>query len=252
MKVVILAGGFGSRLAEYTEVIPKPMVKIGNIPMLIHIMRHYAKYGHKEFYLALGYKSELIKDYFFNLNRFNSDFTIDYSNDEIFIHNKKSLDWKVTLVDTGINSMTGGRLKRIKKYIDNQTFFMTYGDGVSNVNLDKLYKYHEKQKKLVTVTIVRPTSRFGEINLEQDKIKSFIEKPSSSKGWINGGFFVMEPKFLDYIKNDTTVLEKEPLEKAAKENELVAYKHNDFWQCMDTKRDKELLENLWSKNKKFI
>ncbi len=251
MKVVILAGGYGSRLSEYTEVIPKPMVRIGNIPIIIHIMKHYASYGHKEFFLALGYKSELIKDYFLNLNRYNSDLTIDYENDEIKIHNKKDFDWKVTLVETGLKSMTGGRLKRIKKYVKDETFLMTYGDGVSDINLDHLYSYHRKQNKLVTVTIVRPVSRFGEINLVEDKINSFIEKPSSSKGWINGGFFVIEPGFLDYIKNDSTVLEKEPLEKVAKEGNLIAYKHNSFWQCMDTKRDKEMLESLWNKKRKF-
>ncbi len=251
MKVVILAGGYGSRLSEYTEVIPKPMVRIGNIPIIIHIMKHYASYGHKEFFLALGYKSELIKDYFLNLNRYNSDLTIDYENDEIKIHNKKNFDWKVTLVETGLKSMTGGRLKRIKKYVKDETFLMTYGDGVSDINLDYLYNYHRKQNKLVTVTIVRPVSRFGEINLVEDKISSFVEKPSSSKGWINGGFFVIEPEFLDYIKNDSTILEKEPLEKVAKEGNLIAYKHNSFWQCMDTKRDKEMLESLWNKNRKF-
>ncbi len=251
MKVVILAGGYGSRLSEYTEVIPKPMVRIGNIPIIIHIMKHYASYGHKEFFLALGYKSELIKDYFLNLNRYNSDLTIDYENDEIKIHNKKNFDWKVTLVETGLKSMTGGRLKRIKKYVKDETFLMTYGDGVSDINLDYLYNYHRKQNKLVTVTIVRPVSRFGEINLVEDKISSFVEKPSSSKGWINGGFFVIEPEFLDYIKNDSTILEKEPLEKVAKEGNLIAYKHNSFWQCMDTKRDKEMLESLWNKKRKF-
>lgn len=251
MKVVILAGGYGSRLSEYTESIPKPMVTIGGIPILIHIMNHYSKYGFREFIIALGYKSDYVKNFFLNYNKINSDFTIDFEKDEIILYDKIKLDWKVTLVNTGLDSMTGGRLKRIKKFIGNESFFMTYGDGVSNVNIKSLLNFHKKNKKIVTVTAVRPIARFGELNIEKTIVTEFNEKPLSNNGWINGGYFVMESSIFDYIKNDKVVLEKGPLTKIVKNKQLVAYKHYDFWQCMDTKRDRDYLESLWKKKNKL-
>ena len=222
MKVVILAGGFGSRISEYTKTIPKPMIAINKKPILVHVMEHYAKFGFKEFYIALGYKGHIVKKYFKN----------------------KKFKWSINLIDTGLNTMTGGRIKRLKKYLKNETFFLTYGDGVSDINLEKLLKFHKKNKNLVTLSAVRPPARFGAIKLSGNKVKVFKEKDIMDEGWINGGFFVMEPKFLDYIKNDSTFLEKEPLEKASKVGHLFAYKHEGFWQCMDTKRDKDKLEKI--------
>ena len=222
MKVVILAGGFGSRISEYTKTIPKPMIAINKKPILVHIMEHYAKFGFKEFYIALGYKGHIIKKYFKN----------------------KKFKWSINLIDTGLNTMTGGRIKRLKKYLKNETFFLTYGDGVSDINLEKLLKFHKKNKNIVTLTAVRPPARFGAIKLSGNKVKVFKEKDIMDEGWINGGFFVMQPKFLDFIKNDSTFLEKEPLEKASKAGQLFAYKHEGFWQCMDTKRDKDKLEKI--------
>ena len=222
MKVVILAGGFGSRISEYTKTIPKPMIAINKKPILVHIMEHYAKFGFKEFYIALGYKGHIIKKYFKN----------------------KKFKWSINLIDTGLNTMTGGRIKRLKKYLKNETFFLTYGDGVSDINLKKLLKFHKKNKNIVTLTAVRPPARFGAIKLSGNKVKVFKEKDIMDEGWINGGFFVIEPKFLDYIKNDSTFLEKEPLEKASKAGQLFAFKHEGFWQCMDTKRDKDKLEKI--------
>ena len=229
MKVVILAGGFGTRISEYTKTIPKPMVKIGKYPIIVHIMKHYQKFGFNNFYIALGYKSEVIKNYFKNTN----------------------FKWKVNLIDTGKNTMTGGRLKRLTKYLNNETFLMTYGDGVSNINLKKLLNFHKKNKKLVTMSAVRPPARFGALRLVGNEVKYFKEKSSLDEGWINGGFFVIEPKFLKYIKGDKTYLEKSPLEKCAKEKQLIAYKHKGFWQCMDTKRDKDNLEKIFRKKKRF-
>ncbi|MDB2680915.1 sugar phosphate nucleotidyltransferase [Candidatus Pelagibacter bacterium] len=220
MKVVILAGGLGTRISEYTKKIPKPMVKINNLPILIHIMSHYYKYGFDDFIIALGYKGKIIKDYF----------------------DKKSFPWKSTLVDTGIKTMTGGRLKRLSKYLDKETFMLTYGDGLSNINLKKLLNFHRKNKKIATLTAVRPPARFGGLKIKGDFVSYFKEKSKLDEGWINGGFFVMEPNFLKLIKGDETFLEHEPLEKATKTKNLVAYKHKDFWQCMDTVRDKENLE----------
>ena len=226
MKVVLLAGGFGTRLSEYTKTIPKPMVSIAGKPLLIHIMEHYTKYGFNDFYIALGYKGDVIKKYF----------------------KKNNFKWKITLVPTGLDTMTGGRIKRLNKYIGNETFMMTYGDGVSNVNLKKLLKFHKKNKKMVTMTAVRPPARFGVIKLKGNKITYFKEKSKLDEGWINGGFFIMEPSFLKYIKDDQTFLEKEPLENVSKINELYAYKHDGFWQCVDTKRDKDNLEKIFKKN----
>ncbi len=230
MKIVLLAGGFGTRLSEYTKTIPKPMIKIGGQPMIIYIMKHYAKYGFKNFYIALGYKGKEIKKFF----------------------NKKFYDWNINLIETGTNTMTGGRLKRLKKYLGNETFMMTYGDGLSNVNLKKLLKFHKKNKKLVTLTAVRPPARFGALKLKGQYVSYFKEKSKLDEGWINGGFFVMEPKFLKFIKNDNTYLERDPLEIVTKKKQLAAFRHNGFWQCMDTKRDKDYLNKiLRSKKVKF-
>ena len=222
MKVVILAGGFGTRISEYSKTIPKPMITINKKPIIVHIMEHYFKHGFSDFYIALGYKSSVIKKYFKN----------------------KKFRWNVNLVDTGLKTMTGGRLKRLKKILGNETFLMTYGDGLSNVNLAKLLKFHNANKKLVTLTAVRPPARFGAIKLAGNNVKVFKEKEKMDEGWINGGFFVMESKFLNYIKNDNTFLEKEPLERASKEGQLSAFKHEGFWQCMDTKRDRDKLEKI--------
>jgi len=230
MKVVILAGGLGSRISEYTKTIPKPMILINGKPLIYYIMKHYSKYGFKEFYIALGYKGEIIKKYF----------------------NKNSFGWKVNLVDTGLKTMTGGRLKRLKKFLNNETFMLTYGDGLSNVDLKKLIKFHKNNKKLVTMTAVRPPARFGAIKFKGNKVSYFKEKSKLNEGWINGGFFVIEPDFLKLIKSDKTTLEREPLEKTSKNGQLVAFKHYDFWQCMDTKRDKINLEEIVKKNKQTI
>ncbi len=249
MKVVILAGGFGTRLSEYTETIPKPMVKIGGKPMLWHIMKIYAKFGYKDFNIALGYKAEVIKDYFLNYREINSDFTIDLGNGKLETHQSSNVDWKVTLVDTGINSMTGGRIKRMKDFIGNETFLLTYGDGLANIDIDKLVSFHREHGKMVTVTAVHPGARFGELDLDGDVVTSFKEKPQLGQGWINGGFFVVEPEFLDLINDDSTILEKDPLEKAAKLDQLRSFKHEDFWKCLDTKRDKDFLEEMWLSGK---
>ena len=228
MKVIILAGGLGTRISDYTKVIPKPMIKVSKKPILLHIMNHYSKYGFKDFYIALGYKKEVIKKYF-RKNKFN---------------------FNVNLVDTGRYTMTGGRIKRLSKFFKkNENFMMTYGDGISNVNLHKLLKFHNKKKKLVTMTAVRPPARFGALKLQGDKILYFKEKSRMDEGWINGGFFVMNQKFLKYIKNDRTFLEREPLEYVTKKNQIVAYRHLGFWQCMDTKRDKDRLEKILKKRK---
>ena len=245
MKVIFLAGGFGTRLAEYTELIPKPMVSIGGKPILWHIMKTYSKFGHNDFYAALGYKSEVVKDYFVKYHTLNSDFTVSLKNGKISRSEVDDLDWKVTLVDTGIDTMTGGRLKRMREFIGNETFMMTYGDGLSNINVDKLIDFHRSHKKMVTVTTVRPPARFGELVLEGDIVREFNEKPQLRDGWINGGFFVFEPGIFDFIKGDESVLEKEPLERAAFEGQMMAYRHEGFWQCMDTKRDKDHLEELF-------
>jgi glucose-1-phosphate cytidylyltransferase len=249
MKVIILAGGFGTRLSEYTELIPKPMVLVGGKPILWHVMQRYASFGHKDFYIALGYKSEIIKEYFLKFNSINSDFSIDMYSGELKTHNNNSLDWKVTLVDTGQDSMTGGRVKRMQPYIGDEPFMLTYGDGVADINVDALVKFHENHGKMVTVTAVHPVARFGELEIDRDQVKSFKEKPQVTRGWINGGFFVCQPQFFDLIQDDQTVLEAEPLEQVASMGELMAYKHEGFWQCMDTRRDKDLLEELWQSGK---
>lgn len=229
MKVVILAGGFGTRLSEYTKDIPKPMVKINGIPIIVHIMKHYFKYGYKDFYVALGYKGKVLRDFF----------------------KKKNFKWNVKLIDTGKKTMTGGRLLRLNKLLKNETFLMTYGDGVSNVNIKKLVNFHFKSKKIVTLTAVRPPARFGAIKIKNNIVKSFREKSKLDEGWINGGFFVINPSFFKFIKGDHTYLEREPLERASKKKQLAAFKHKEFWQCMDTKRDKINLEKIF-RMKKFL
>ena len=225
MKVVILAGGMGTRMSELTKTIPKPMVKIKKKPILIHIMEHYSSMGFDEFFIALGYKGHVIKKFF----------------------KKKNFNWKVHLIDTGKNTMTGGRIKRLKKYLKNERFFLTYGDGISNINIKKFLKFHKKHKKSVTLTAVRPPARFGSIKLKYNKVKIFKEKSKLDEGWINGGFFVFEPDIFKYIKNDQTYLEREPLEIFSKKRQLMAFKHHGFWQCMDTKRDKKLIEKILDK-----
>ena len=244
MKVVLLAGGFGTRLAEYTESIPKPMVPIGGRPILWHIMQHYAAYGHKDFYLALGYKAQVVKEFFLNYRALNADFTVDLQTGAVTPHQLDEEDWRVTLVDTGLQTMTGGRVKRMQSFIGNETFLLTYGDGVANVDLEALLAFHHKHGKLVTVTAVRPTARFGELEMRGNQVVKFQEKPQVHEGWINGGFFVMEPGFFELIDNDQTILERSPLEQAAQAGELVAYQHEGFWQCMDTKRDRDFLDEL--------
>lgn len=245
MKVILLAGGFGTRLAEYTDILPKPMVSIGGQPILWHIMQLFGDYGHKNFYVACGYKAEVIKQYFLNYPALNADFTIDLATGQVKTVMKKEIDWQVTLVYTGLNSMTGGRVKRLQSLIGNETCFLSYGDGLADINLDDLLAYHHSHGRMVTVTAVRPSARFGELEICNGQVISFQEKPQVRQGWINGGFFVIEPEFFDLITGDATVLEAEPLEKASALGELMAYQHEGFWQCMDTKRDRDLLENLW-------
>jgi len=247
MKVVILAGGFGTRLSEYTEAIPKPMVTVGGRPILWHIMRTYAYFGHKDFYLALGYKSEVIKEYFLHYRSLNADFTVDLATGDIESHQIDDTDWSVTLVNTGLETMTGGRIKRLKQFIGNESFMLTYGDGVADIDIDALLKFHKKHGRMVTLTSVRPSARFGDLEFDGDRISSFKEKSQLHEGWINGGFFICEPEVLDFIDDDTQMFEREPLERVVKAGELMAYKHQGFWHCMDTKRDHDLLSSMWDK-----
>lgn len=245
MKVILLAGGFGTRLAEYTDVIPKPMVLVGGKPILWHIMQTYAHFGHKDFYVALGYKAEIIKEYFLNYRALSADFTINLSSGSVLHHQVDPVDWKVTLVNTGNFSMTGGRVKRMQSFIGKETFMLTYGDGVANIDLDALLAFHRSHGKMVTVSAVRPAARFGELEMDGHRVASFREKPQMHDGWINGGYFVVEPEFFDLILGDSTLLEREPLEQAREAGELMAYKHEGYWQCMDTKRDLDHLQSLW-------
>ena len=251
MKVVILAGGFGTRISEYTSLIPKPMIRIGEKPIIEHIMEIYSKFGHEDFYLALGYKSEVIKEYFFNYKNLNYDFNINLKNREITHYSNYSKNWNINLINTGINTMTGGRLKRLQKYIGNETFLLTYGDAVTDLNINEVINYHRSRGKMVTVTGVRPPARFGELTInDNNEVLEFKEKPNIQAGWINGGFFVIEPEFLNYINDDSSILEREPLEQVAKINQLVAFLHQGFWHCIDTKRDKDNLEEIISSGNK--
>ncbi len=247
MKLVILAGGLGTRLSEETDIRPKPMVEIGGKPILWHIMNIYSYYGVNEFVVCLGYKGYLVKEYFANYFLHQSDVTIDLSNNQMKIHNTATENWKITLVDTGQDTLTGGRIKRIQKYVNDETFCLTYGDGVGNVEIDKLVAFHKKNGKLCTVTSVQPTGRFGVLNINDDeRVESFFEKRQEDSGWINAGFFVCEPKIFDYIKGDSTIWERDPLEGLASDGQLMAFKHKGFWKPMDTLKDKQDLNELWS------
>jgi glucose-1-phosphate cytidylyltransferase len=246
MKVAILAGGLGTRLTEETTLKPKPMVEIGGMPILWHIMKIYAAYGFKEFVIALGYKGEVIKDYFINYHYRSRNITVELCTGDLTIHDGASEDWKVHLLDTGQDSQTGGRIKRIANFIGNEPFMLTYGDGVANINIPDLIEFHKSKGKLVTLTAVRPPARFGQMVIEQGNVAEFKEKPQIGEGWINGGFFVLEPGIADYIEGDQIVWERGPLERLAADDQLNAYQHQDFWLCMDTLRDVQMLEKLWA------
>jgi glucose-1-phosphate cytidylyltransferase len=250
MKVVLLAGGMGTRLSEETVVRPKPMVEIGGKPILWHIMKMYSHYGFNDFIVCLGYKGYMIKEYFANYFLHTSDVTFDILHNQMEVHQKYAEPWKVTLVDTGDHTMTGGRVKRIQPYVNREPFLLTYGDGVADLNIAQLLAFHRAHGKHVTVTATQPIGRFGALTLDKDNVvKSFMEKPIGDGGWINGGFFVMQPDVFRYIADDSTTLEREPMEKLAGEGQLVAFKHYGFWQAMDTLRDKTHLEDLWGSNK---
>ncbi|NJM58567.1 MAG: glucose-1-phosphate cytidylyltransferase [Synechococcales cyanobacterium RU_4_20] len=248
MKAVIFAGGFGTRLSEETSVRPKPMVEIGGRPILWHIMKTYSMHGIDEFVICCGYKGYVIKEYFANYFLHMSDVTFDMAENRMTVHERSAEPWKVTLVDTGLNTMTGGRLRRVREYIGNETFCLTYGDGVSNVNVTELLEFHRNKGGLATMTTVQPPGRFGAISLQKDEttIHSFQEKPEGDGAWVNGGYFVLEPEVIDYVQGDKTVWEQEPLEKLAQMGQLSAYKHKGFWQPMDTLRDKSYLEEMWN------
>jgi len=245
VKVCILAGGLGTRLAEETTVKPKPMVEIGGRPILWHIMKGYAAFGFKEFVIALGYKGEVIKDYFVNYRLRNQSLTVSLASGDVMVHDGESLDWTVHLLDTGLNTQTGGRVKRLAEYIGDETFMLTYGDGVANLNINDLLTFHRERGKLATVTAVRPPARFGTMSFDDGLVTRFEEKPQIGEGWINGGFFVLEPGVADYIEGDLTLWEQEPMEHIAAKGQLAAFRHTGFWQCMDTLRDKRLLDRLW-------
>ena len=250
MKVAILAGGVGSRISEETEVKPKPMVEIGGRPILWHIMKHYSRYGHRDFVIALGYKGEVIKRYMLDYAALHSDLRVGLKTGEVTRSGNGNGavpdDWTVDLVDTGADTATGGRIKRLAPFVGDETFMLTWGDGVSNVDLDRLLAFHRSHGKLATLTAVRPPARFGHLEIDGDIVTEFSEKPQLGEGWINGAFFVLEPGVFDYVEGDATQWEREPLERLAADGELRAYRHDDFWQCMDTLRDKKLLEELWS------
>jgi glucose-1-phosphate cytidylyltransferase len=245
VKVGVLAGGVGSRLAEETQVKPKPMVEIGGRPILWHIMMHYAHYGFKRFVVALGYKGEVIKKYVVDYCSLNSNLTVNLQTGDVEIHEAYKTDWTVELVDTGVPTLTGGRIKRLAPYLGDETFMLTWGDGVSDVNLHDLLASHRSHGKLATMTVVHPAARFGHLDLQGDQVVEFSEKPQTRAGWINGAFFVLEPGVFDYIDGDDTQWEREPLERLARDGQLMAYRHTSFWQCMDTLRDRQLLEELW-------
>ncbi|MEZ5353553.1 MAG: glucose-1-phosphate cytidylyltransferase [Bryobacteraceae bacterium] len=245
MKVVILAGGLGTRFAEETELRPKPMIEIGGKPILWHIIRHYAHYGFEDFLIALGYKGEVIKKYFVDYFPLSGDLSVSLATGQVESRNNGHLNINLELIDTGVRTQTGGRVRRLKPHLSNETFMMTWGDGVSNIDLRKLLAYHRSHGKLATVTVVHPPSRFGHVVLSGDQVTEFTEKPQAAEGWINGAFFVLEPQVLDYIEDDATHWERGPMERLAREGQLMAYRHESFWQCMDTLRDKNLLQQLW-------
>lgn len=246
MKVVLLAGGFGTRISEESRFKPKPMIEIGGMPILWHIMKEYAHFGFKEFIICAGYKQHVIKEYFADYFLHTSDITFDFrAGNKMIVHHQATEPWIVTIVDTGLNTMTGGRIKRIAPYVGNSAFMLTYGDGVSDVPIDKLVEFHKQHGKLCTMTAVQPEGRFGMLDIEDNQIQSFREKSKTDVGYINGGYMVLEPKIFDYIKGDSTTFEREPLEQLAAEGQLMAFKHNGFWQCMDTMRDRMKLEELW-------
>ena len=244
MKAVILAGGFGTRIADVDESIPKPLIQVNNKPLIWHILDHYSSFGFNDFYIALGYKSEKIKEYFLNLNNLYSNISINLKTQKIITENKISKNWNINLIDTGIGTLTGGRLKRLKKYIGNERFMLSYGDSISDVDIKKLENFHNKNKKIGTVTAVHPPARFGELKIKNDIVFEFKEKPQINEGWINGGYFVFEPEFFEFLENDKTILERKPLENLAKKKQLVAYKHKGFWHCVDTRRDRDNLEKI--------
>jgi len=249
MKVVLLAGGIGSRLSEETTVKPKPLVEIGGKPILWHIMKIYSHYGINEFVICCGYKGYMIKEYFANYFLHMSDVTFDIMNNKMEVHKKSAEPWNVTLIDTGLSTMTGGRLKRAKQYVGDSTFCFTYGDGLADINITDLIKFHKEKKKIATVTAVQQRGRFGNIDMENELVKHFKEKPLGDGSWVNGGFFVLEPQIFDYLEDDNTVWEREPLEKLSTNNQLSAYKHTGFWHAMDTLRDKVELEEMWKTRK---
>jgi glucose-1-phosphate cytidylyltransferase len=249
MKVVILAGGIGSRISEESVVRPKPLIEIGGMPIIWHIMKIYSSYGFKDFIICCGYKGYLIKEFFSNYFLHSSDLTIDLENDKIIYHEKKKESWKITLVDTGENTSTGGRIKKIKNFITEENFCLTYGDGVSAVNIKKLVNFHIKNKKKATLIAVKPQGRFGSLKLKGNKVEQFLEKPLGDGGWVNGGFFVLNKNIFNYIRSEKTIWEREPLERLSKNNQLISYKFNGFWYAMDTLKDKNYLENLWSSGK---
>lgn len=247
MKVLILAGGYGTRLSEETEIRPKPMIEIGGMPILWHIMKIYSHYGFHEFIILLGYKGYLIKEYFANYFLHQSNVTIDLSSNKIEIHNNFSESWKVTLIDTGLNTLTGGRVLQARKFVGNETFLLTYGDGVADIDIKKLLKFHKVHKKAATMTVVQPEGRYGVVDISADEVMQFVEKPKGDNVWINGGFFVCEPKVFKYLtKGGMTNFEQETLTKLAKDSQLTAYKHDGFWKCMDTLRDKNALNEMWA------
>ena len=247
MKVLLLAGGLGTRLSEETDIRPKPMAEIGGKPILWHIMKGYSQFGFNDFVILLGYKGYYIKEYFANYFLHQSDVTIDLSTNGMEVHNNKSEPWKVTLLDTGLNTMTGGRIKRASKFIGDEPFLLTYGDGVSDINISALVEFHKSHGKYITMSAVQPEGRFGALETEGNRVESFLEKPKGDGNWINGGFFVCQPEILKYIDDDKTVFEQEPLQKLAKEGQLYNFRHEGFWKCMDTLRDKNALNELWEK-----
>ncbi len=248
MKVLILAGGYGTRLSEETDMKPKPMVTIGQMPILWHIMKHYSSHGFNEFVILLGYRGYYIKEFFSNYFLHSNDVTIDLKKNDIIFHNNESEPWKITLLDTGLDTMTGGRIKRVSKYVNNERFLLTYGDGLSNINIKELVSFHEDKEKLLTMTAVQPIGRYGAISIDNDLVESFIEKPRENGSWINGGFFVCEPNIFDYIEGDNTIFEEDPIRNLVMDHQVAAFQHKGFWGCMDTLRDKHLLNQMWEKN----